>query len=294
MKWEGRRQSDNVTRSSSGGGGSMGGLGGLGRMGGGGIILLLILSLLFGQNPLDLILGGGGPLTPSENMDSEYKPRNEQEKQIEEFLSVVLADTEDVWHELFKNEGATYREPKLNIFQNQVNSGCGVANSRMGPFYCGADETIYIDVSFAKDLRTMFGAEGDFPFAYVLAHEVGHHVQKQTGKLMEVQGLRGRVSDVQFNNEMVKLELQADYYAGVVAHHMAKRGYLDPGDVEEGMAAAAGVGDDRIQEMQGGRANPDTFQHGASEQRQRWFLNGAKYGDFINGNTFGVDDAKDL
>lgn len=293
MKWEGRRQSDNVIRTGSSGR-SVGGLGGLGSMGGGGLIIMLILALLFGQNPLEAILGGGGPLVPSENVNSEYKPRNAQEEEIGQFLSVVLADTEDVWHELFKEANAQYKEPKLRIFQDQVNSGCGMASSRMGPFYCGADETIYIDVAFAKELRTMFGAEGDFPFAYVLAHEVGHHVQKQTGKLMEVQGLRGRVGEREFNNEMVKLELQADYYAGVVAHHMKKRGYLDPGDVEEGMAAAAGVGDDRIQEMQGGRANPDTFQHGASEQRQRWFLNGYKYGNLQNGNTFNVRDAKDL
>lgn len=293
MKWQGRRQSDNVEKRGSSQS-SIGGLGGLGKLGGGGLALLIIFSLIMGQNPLEAILGGGGPLAPSENIQSEYKTRNAQEEELEEFLGVVLADTEDVWHELFKEQGATYREPKLTLYQNQVSSGCGVASSRMGPFYCGADETVYIDVSFAKELRTLFGAEGDFPFAYVLAHEVGHHVQKQTGKLMDVQGLRGRVSDIEYNNEMVKLELQADYYAGVVAHHMKERGYLDPGDVEEGMAAASGVGDDRIQEMQGGRANPDTFQHGSSKQRKKWFLNGYNYGDFRNGDTFSVDDAKDL
>lgn len=292
MKWEGRRQSDNVERGGSRG--SFGGLGGLGKLGGGGVILLIIFSLIMGQNPLEAILGGGGPLTPSENIESKYQPRNQEEKKLEEFLSVVLADTEDVWHELFKEQGATYREPKLQLYQDQISSGCGLANSKMGPFYCGSDEKVYIDVSFAKQLRSIFGAEGDFPFAYVLAHEVGHHVQKQTGKLMEVQGLRGRVSEKEFNNEMVKLELQADYYAGVVAHHMKQRGYLDPGDVEEGMAAASGVGDDRIQEMQGGKANPDTFQHGTSEQRKKWFLKGYEHGDFKNGDTFSVKDAKDL
>ncbi len=294
MKWQGRRQSDNVQKRGRPAGAGMGGLGGLGRLGGGGIVLLIVFSLLTGQNPLETLLNVGGAMTPSANIETRYESRSPEEKEIEEFLSVVLADTEDVWHELFQEQNANYREPKLTLYQDRVSSGCGLASSNMGPFYCGADETVYIDVAFAKDLRTVFGAKGDFPFAYVLAHEVGHHVQKQTGKLMEVQGLRGKVSDIDYNNEMVKLELQADYYAGVVAHHMEKRAYLEPGDVKEGMAAASGVGDDRIQEMQGGKANPDTFQHGTSDQRQRWFLRGYKYGDFQNGDTFSVRNSKDL
>ncbi|MDO5026202.1 MAG: neutral zinc metallopeptidase [Tissierellia bacterium] len=290
MKWKGRRKSSNVERR----GRASSPIGGFGRLGTGGIILLIVFSLLTGQNPLDTLLSVGGVMTPSSNMESEYVARSPEEERIEEFLSVVLADTEDVWHQLFNEEGGQYREPKLRLYQDRTSSACGAASSRMGPFYCGADETVYIDVAFAKDLRTIFGAEGEFPFAYVLAHEVGHHVQKQTGKLTEVQSLRGRVSDIDYNNEMVKLELQADYYAGVVAHYLESKGYLDPRDVGDGMDAAAGVGDDRIQEMQGGKANPDTFQHGSSEQRQRWFLNGYKYGDFQNGNTFSVRDAKDL
>lgn len=290
MKWEGRRKSDNVKRS---GGGARGGGGrSFAGLGGGGLIIMLILVLITGGNPLSILIGGS-QMIQSENV-GPYEPRNQEEAELEEFLSVVLADTEDVWHKIFKENGATYREPTLVLYQNQVNTACGAASSRMGPFYCGGDESVYIDVAFAKDLRTTFGAEGDFPFAYVLAHEVGHHVQKQTGALQEVQSLHGRVSDVQYNNEMVKLELQADYYAGVVAHYIGKKGYLDPGDVEEGMAAAAGVGDDRIQEMQGGRAYPDTFQHGTSDQRQRWFLKGYKYGDLQNGDTFKVRNSKDL
>lgn len=291
MKWRGRRSSGNVSRRSSAGGGGMRTAGGLGGIG---LILVIIFTLLSGGNPLDALNSGITPGGGSQEQTGTYTPRNEQEAEIEEFLSVVLADTEDVWHEIFAQHDATYREPKLVLYQDTVNSACGFASNNMGPFYCGADETVYIDVSFTNQLREQFGADGDFPIAYVLAHEVGHHVQLQTGVLQEVQQLRGRVQDVEYNNEMVKMELQADYYAGVFAHYAGEKGYLEQGDIQEGMNAAAGVGDDRIQEMQGGRANPDTFQHGSSEQRQRWFLRGYEYGDLENGNTFQVDNAKDL
>lgn len=284
MKWEGRRQSDNVNKQGSAGGGG-GGLIPMGGLGGTGIIILLVVSLLLGQNPLKLLGMVSGGQQQSENV-SEYRPRNEQEKQITEFLSVVLADTEDVWNKLFAEKGWKYREPQLTIYQDTVNTKCGFASSQMGPFYCGGDETVYIDVNFANQLSTTLDAAGDFPFAYVLAHEVGHHVQNLLGTLQEVQGLRGRVSDVQFNREMVKLELQADYYAGVFANFAKGKGYLEEGDIEEGLRAASGVGDDRLQEMQGGRANPDTFQHGTSEQRSSWFRRGVEYGDFEHGNTF--------
>lgn len=296
MKWEGRRESDNVEykgRSESSGRGGLP-IGGFGKMGGGGILLLLVVSLLLGQNPLDMLTGGGATTGPSHQYSQQYEPRSEEEEQLGKFLSVLLADTEDVWTKIFEEHGATYKKPKLTIFQDRVNSGCGVADSRMGPFYCGQDQTVYIDLKFAKELKTTFNAPGDFPLAYVLAHEVGHHVQLQTGKLREVQSLRNRVSDVEFNNEMVKLELQADYYAGVLAHHLERKGYLDHGDVEEGMRAASGVGDDRIQEMSGQKADPDTFQHGSSAQRRRWFLRGYKYGDLEHGNTFDTENAEDL
>lgn len=289
MKWKGRRTSDNV-RKSSGSRSSRGSIGGfgplVGSLGGGGILILLVISLLSGLNPLEMLSGDTGTNTlPSQN-EGVYEPRNAEEAEIEEFLSVVLADTEDVWNEIFGQHDANYIEPTLHLYQNTVNTGCGFAQNNMGPFYCGADQTVYIDVEFAKDLRTTFDASGDFPFAYVLAHEVGHHVQLQTGLLQEVQGLRGKVSDIEFNKQMVNLELQADYYAGVFAHYAEEKGYLDTGDVQEGMAAASGVGDDRIQEMQGGKANPDTFQHGTSEQRKEWFLRGYEYGDLEHGNTF--------
>ena len=293
MKWEGRRSSDNVRKQGSSGRGG-GGFRSIGSLGGGGIILLLAVSLLLGQNPLDLLLGGGFNTAPSTQQSTTFEPRNKEEAETVEFLGVVLADTEDMWNDIFSKYGQTYREPKLVLYQNTVNSGCGFASSRMGPFYCGADETVYIDATFIEELRTTFAAEGDFPFAYVLAHEVGHHIQKLTGDLEKVHALRGRVSEVEYNNEMVKLELQADYYAGVLAHYLNNKGYLDSGDVKEGMAAASGVGDDRIQEMQGGQANPDTFQHGRSEQREKWFLRGFEYGDLEHGNTFDTKDAKNL
>lgn len=285
MKWRGRRSSDNVRKVGSGGGVRT-----AGALGGGGLIIMLVISLLMGGNPLDVLLNNP-QVSPGQSQTTEYESRSAEEKEIEDFLAVVLADTEDVWTEIFADHGAQYREPSLVLYQDNVNSGCGYASSNMGPFYCGADETVYIDVAFAKDLRTTFDAAGDFPFAYVLAHEVGHHVQKLTGQLEEVQSMRNQSN---YNNEMVKLELQADYYAGVVAHYLQNKGYLDKGDVQEGMAAASGVGDDRIMEMQGGQANPDNFQHGSSEQRQRWFLRGFEYGDIENGNTFSVRDAQDL
>lgn len=292
MKWRGRRSSSNVERRSSAGGGGMRTAGGIGGFG---LIIVIVLTLIMGGNPLDALNSG---ITPgggsSQEQSGTYTPRNEEEAEIEEFLSVVLADTEDVWNEIFEQHGATYREPKMVLYQDTVNSGCGFASKQMGPFYCGADETVYIDVSFTNQLRDQFGAGGDFPMAYVLAHEVGHHVQLLTGALQEVQGLRGRVPDVQYNNEMVKLELQADYYAGVFAHYVGQKGYLEQGDIQEGLKAAEGVGDDRIIEMQGGTANPDNFQHGSSEQRMRWFERGYQYGDLENGNTFQVEDAKDL
>lgn len=281
MKWKGRRSSDNVNRGGSGGR-IAGGIGGVG------LIIMLLLAYISGQNPLEVLMDnvGSGGLTPQTTQQEEYVARNEEERELEEFLSVVLADTEDVWHDIFKQHGAEYREPKLTLYQNSTNTGCGFASANMGPFYCSADETIYIDVSFAKQLRSTFAAEGDFAFAYVLAHEVGHHVQKLIGTLQEVQSLKGQLSKTEFNKVMVMLELQADYYSGVFAHYVKNKGYLEAGDVEEGMAAASGVGDDRIKEMQGGRANPDTFQHGTSKQRQEWFVRGLEYGDLEHGNTF--------
>lgn len=284
MKWQGRRESDNVTKSS--GGGSLGRGAMLGGLGLTGTLIVVVISLLLGQNPLNLLGDITSTQQPQTRQSETYTPRNAEEAELEKMLSVVFADLEDVWTDIFNSHQKSYKKPYLHLYQDTVRSGCGVASKNQGPFYCGADQTVYIDVSFAKQLRTTFGAKGDFPFVYVLAHEVGHHVQQQLGILQKVQGLRGRVSSVEFNKQMVNLELQADYFAGVFTNHIKQKGYLDLGDIEEGIAAASGVGDDRIQEMQGGQANPDTFQHGTSKQRQEWFTRGVKYGDIEHGNTF--------
>lgn len=286
MRWQNRRASDNVERRSGGGGMRYGG-GGMMPTSLGGMVVMVIAFFLFGGNPMDL-LGGATGFSPESHVAIQYESRSREEEEIENFLSVVLADTEDVWHDLFRKQGRTYREPKLVLYQDTVQSGCGFASASTGPFYCGADETVYIDVSFAKILKHNFGVTGDFPFAYILAHEVGHHVQKLDGTLQEVQGLRGRVSDREFNRHMVRLELQADYYAGVFAHYMQAKNYIEPGDIDEAMTAASAVGDDTIQSMNGGQVNPDTFQHGSAEQRSNWFKRGFQYGDVEHGDTFSI------
>lgn len=294
MKWRGRRSSSNVNRRGSAGGGFGGGSrrsgGGFPMMpvgGGGGLILMIILFLVFGGN----LFGGGGNSAPTNNTTQQEQgyDATAEEQELEDFLSVVLADTEDYWNQIFSERGMNYTEPTLHIYQDTVRSGCGVAQSNMGPFYCPADEGIYIDVSFYHDLKNEYGAEGDFALAYVLAHEVGHHVQKQMGILDEVYSLQSQLPEAEFNQYMVRMELQADYLAGVFAHYTQENGYLEQGDFEEAMNAAAGVGDDRIQEKAWGQVVPDKFTHGTSEQRMRWFNRGFEYGDLENGDTFGVD-----
>lgn len=296
MKWKGRRSSSNVQkRGSSGGGGfGSGGFGGGGRSGGGfpipmggglgTIILLVVLFLIFG-NPLG---GGSGPTgtpTPSQTEQSQ-QDLTADEEELQDFLAVVLADTEDYWHEIFRQNGMQYREPTLVLYQNTVRSGCGNASSNMGPFYCPQDESVYIDVSFYQDLKHQYGADGEFAMAYVLAHEVGHHVQKLLGITDKVFALQQRLPEKEFNKYMVRMELQADYYAGVFAHYTQNNGYLEEGDFEEAMGAAAAVGDDRIQEKAWGQVIPDKFTHGSSEQRMRWFRRGFEHGTLQDGDTF--------
>lgn len=271
MKWQGRRASGNVRRS-----GGMGGA--MIPMGGGGLILILILTFLFGGNPADVISQMPAQVQVEQN--------TEVNAELEDFLSVVLADTEDVWHEIFNQHDMAYAEPTLHLYSGAVRTACGTGDSRMGPFYCPGDDTIYIDVSFYNDLKNKYQASGDFAFAYVLAHEVGHHVQKQLGILDQVYSLQGRISQEEFNRYSVMMELQADYFAGVFAHYVQEKGYLEHGDIQEAMNAAAGVGDDRIQEQQMGRAKPDTFTHGTSAQRMEWFERGYQYGDLAHGDTF--------
>lgn len=278
MKWQGRRQSSNVNI------GGAGRRGGMAPIGGGGLLIIMLIVFLMGGNPLEVLNNGS-----SRNTTQQVSTQHSQEtKTRQEFLSVVLADTEDVWKEIFKQHNLNYSEPQLTLYTGSAQSACGTASSQTGPFYCPGDETVYMDTDFYDDLHNKFGATGDFALAYVLAHEVGHHVQHQLGVLDQVFALKNKLSEVEFNQYMIRLELQADYYAGVYAHYAKKMGYLESGDIEEAMNAAAGVGDDRIQEQAYGKSIPDTFTHGTSEQRMRWFKKGYESGTIEAGDTFSV------
>lgn len=271
MKWKGRTTSGNVTDRRIGGSKT--------AIGGVGIAVLLIYTLITGD-PSALLgnLFNGG----SSNND----PLTAEEIEMGEFVSVVLADTEVVWKKVFAEYGKVYQPAKLVLYRDTTNSGCGTASSNIGPFYCSADQTIYIDLIFYKELKTRFNAPGDFAMAYVIAHEVGHHIQYQLGILEEFYDMRSKVSTTEFNQLSVRLELQADYMAGVWAHHIQGMGYLEEGDLQEAINAAGAVGDDRIQEQTQGRVTPDNFTHGTSEQRIRWFKKGFAAGDLEDGDTF--------
>lgn len=260
------------------------GMGGGGKIaiGGGAGLIIVIISLLLGQNPLDLINVGGG----SQGYEQQ-QPISEEENQQAEFVKVVLKDTEDVWHALFQERGETYQEPKLVLFTGSDQSGCGMASAAMGPFYCPLDSKVYIDLSFYNDLQNRFGAPGDFAMAYVIAHEVGHHVQHLWGTTDKVHSLRDRLSEEENNRLSVKLELQADFLAGVFAHHAHQlNNILEAGDIEEALAAANAIGDDRLQKQSQGYVVPDAFTHGTSEQRMYWFKKGFDTGDLEQGDTF--------
>ncbi len=213
------------------------------------------------------------------------------EEELAQFASVVLKDTEDIWHTLFNESGSSYREPTLVLFSGSVESACGYSSSATGPFYCPGDEKVYIDLSFLEELQQKLGATGDFAMAYIIAHEVGHHVQKLLGTTEQLNNLRGRVSETEYNRNLVKLELQADFLAGIWAHYAQKtKDILEEGDVEEAINAAAAVGDDRIQLQSQGYVVPDAFTHGTSEQRKSWFLKGFRTGDLGEGDTFSALD----
>jgi uncharacterized protein len=271
MKWKGRTTSGNVTDRRIGGSKT--------AIGGVGIAVLLIYTLVTGDPSalLGSLFNGG-----SSNND----PLTAEEVEMGEFVSVVLADTEVVWKKVFAEYDKVYQPAKLVLYRDTTNSGCGTASSNIGPFYCSADQTIYIDLIFYKDLKTRFNAPGDFAMAYVIAHEVGHHIQYQLGILEEFYDLREKVSTTEFNALSVRLELQADYMAGVWAHHIQGMGYLEEGDLQEAINAAGAVGDDRIQQQTQGRVTPDNFTHGTSEQRIRWFKKGFAAGDLEDGDTF--------
>jgi uncharacterized protein len=293
MKWIGRRQSGNVDdRRGSGGGGR--GFGGFNIPGGlfskGGLIVVVIIvvvSWIGGVNPLELLQqtsNGDG----SYSTNQSYTP-TASEQELAEFVRVVLADTEDVWNKEFSD----YREPTLVMFTDYVQSGCGNASSSVGPFYCSADEKIYIDLSFYSDLKNKFGAPGDFAQAYVIAHEVGHHIQHLMGISDKVHSMRGQQTEAEANAMSVRLELQADFLAGMWAHHAnATKNILEPGDIEEALNAASAIGDDRLQQRGQGQVNPDSFTHGTSAQRVKWFKRGYETGDRTQGDTFSIRESE--
>lgn len=273
MRWTGRRGSGNL-EDRRGGGGRY-------ALGGGVGIIIIIVALLLGKNPQELM--NAIPGQGQEQTASSGTPNDEQGK----FVDAVLVDTEDVWNEIFSQMGSQYKEPNLVLFTQSTSSGCGFAAAATGPFYCPADEKIYIDLSFYDDLKTRFDAPGDFAMAYVIAHEVGHHVQNLMGITDKVDRMRGNISESEYNKMSVRLELQADFFAGVWAHHDQKmKNILEEGDIEEALQAANAVGDDRLQKQSSGTVTPDAFTHGTSEQRMRWFKKGFETGDIKQGNTF--------
>ncbi|XKE94364.1 zinc metallopeptidase [Metaplanococcus flavidus] len=283
MKWRGRRGSANVEdRRGSGGGKGLAVGGGLG-----GIVLILIVTFL-GGDPGILLDGMGGNGSGGSSTGEPYQA-TEQEEELADFVSVVLADTEEVWTEVFAEEGMQYEEPTLVLFTDSVQSACGTAGASVGPFYCPADYKLYIDLDFYGELQRQFNAPGDFAMAYVIAHEVGHHVQNLLGVMQEVQPLRNQLSEEEYNKVQVQLELQADYLSGVWAHHAQEMGYLEEGDLEEALTAAAAVGDDTIQMRSRGYVVPESFTHGTSEQRREWFYKGFEAGNLDEGDTFSAD-----
>ena len=277
MRWRGERQSTNIEdrRGLSGGKVAVGG--GLGTL------LVIIIALLFGADPRQLL-----EQVPSEQPSQVQtsRPQNPEEEELKQFVAVVLGKSEDVWSQIFQQNGRQYREPTLVLFTDQVQSACGYMGAAVGPFYCPGDEKVYIDLSFYKELRQQFNAPGDFAQAYVVAHEVGHHVQNLLGISDRVTALQQRGSEAQANQLSVRLELQADFFAGMFARYVQNQGLLEAGDIEEALQAASAVGDDRLQQQATGRVMPDSFTHGTSEQRLRWFRRGYETGDMRQGDTF--------
>jgi predicted metalloprotease len=299
MLWRGSRQSENIEdrrgEGASFGGGRRfpigvrtGGVGGLG------LVLLVVLGLVFGIDPgvlMQTVPSGGGPsgyVPEQQTMAPGRSPApSEAEAEMKQFVSVVLAETEDTWNAIFAANGRTYEEPRLVLFSGMVDSACGMAQAATGPFYCPLDHKVYLDFSFFDELEQRFGAPGDFAQAYVIAHEIGHHVQNQLGILPKVEQLKGQVSRSDANALSVMVELQADCLAGVWANRAQKqRKILEPGDLEEGIAAAGAVGDDRIQRQTQGYVVPDAFTHGSAQQRARWFRRGLDAGNLNACDTF--------
>jgi len=279
MQWLGRRGSSNVDdrRGVSGGG-----------IAAGGGIISIILYVIY------TFIGGGEvdssqipEITPQENGRTLSVAEKKADNKRADFVKVVLAETEDVWNKIFKENGQRYREPTLVLFRDRVSSACGNASSASGPFYCPGDSKLYVDLSFYQELKERFNAPGDFAMAYVVAHEVGHHIQNLNGTASKMANLRSRASEKEANRYSVMMELQADFYAGVWAHHVEKmKNILDKGDIEEALNAANAIGDDRLQKQSSGEVVPDAFTHGTSAQRMYWFKKGYETGDSKQGNTF--------
>ncbi len=288
MKWEGNRESDNVEdRRSSSGGGTGGGLLGGRSIGIGTIVVALLGGWVFGINPLTILnlLSGGAPTAQVQQQAPAQRPPADD--RTARFVSTVLADTEDVWKDVFAKGGATYKEPRLVLFRGATPTACGQGQSAMGPFYCPGDQKVYIDLGFFETLTKRLGAPGEFAQAYVVAHEVGHHVQNLLGISAKVDAMRGRVSQAEYNVLSVKLELQADCFAGVWAYHANQsRQILEGGDIASAMNAAAKIGDDALQRAGGGAVVPESFTHGTSAQRQRWFNTGVTTGSVKSCDTF--------
>lgn len=284
MRWIGSRESSNVDdrRGMSGKGLAVGG-------GIGGIVIYLIYTFLSGNSidPAQVeerLRGRGNPTT----LNQEEQAADDQRAN---FVKVVLAETEDVWNKIFQEKGSQYQEPTLVLFRDAIGSACGNASSASGPFYCPGDQKLYIDLSFYEDMQNKLNAPGDFAMAYVVAHEVGHHIQALTGVSEKMEKLRSQLGEVEFNRYSVKLELQADFYAGVWAHYAEKmKNILEPGDIDEALNAANAIGDDRLQKQATGHVVPDAFTHGTSEQRMFWFKKGYESGDIKQGDTFNGAD----
>ncbi|MFN8393993.1 MAG: neutral zinc metallopeptidase [Bacteroidia bacterium] len=295
MEWRGRQGSTNVEdRRGSGGGGGGGGFRGrrgaaIGGLGIGGIIIAVVI-MFMGGDPNQVLnnMPSGGSQTDRGPAPTKGKGRSAKEDEYAEFVKVVLKDTEDAWHKIFKDQvGREYEEPILVLFTDYVESACGEASSATGPFYCSGDQRLYIDLSFYDDLKNKFSAPGDFAMAYVVAHEVGHHVQYLLGKSQWVHQQRSSLSEAEYNKLSVKLELQADFYAGVWAHYAEKmKDVLESGDIEEALNAANAIGDDRLQKNARGYVVPESFTHGTSAQRMKWYKLGYETGDMKKGDTF--------
>lgn len=286
MKWKGRRKSSNVEDRR---GMSMGKK----AAGGGGIIAIIILLIsIFGGETGKQIAPILDQFAQSSSLTTETSSAREltaKEKELGDFVATVFADTEEVWTKIFEENGMTYEQPGMVLFTGQVSTACGNASSASGPFYCPGDKKVYMDLDFFKELETRFGAKGgDFAMAYVIAHEVGHHVQTILGITRKVRQIQSGMSKVEANKMTVKQELQADFYAGVWAHHIKQ--YLEEGDIDEALSAAHAVGDDAIQKRMQGHVTPDSFTHGTSAQRKRWFTKGFKTGDIKQGDTYTAED----